>query len=228
MEYQYLVDFVDKNRKKCNNRFIITIDGKKIEKRLFVSSNYYLCEFIEHSRKKGRIVSNCLNWENIEMKPIYKKSEYDRLINTVKKANAYLLKSGLWKSLRADFDVLLSTERNVLENIINEGYDAFKAFRSEHNLFMSYDLFFNLFYTGIKTMRFNRYERDYYINLAKKAIEEKTDFRASWECGYDNKFEILNECEELRAWYSEEYRGCLNGYYYLLIDEKHVLFIEKD
>ena len=30
------------------------------------------------------------------------------------------------------------------------------------------------------------------------------------------------------AWYSEEYKGCLNGHYYIALDEKHVWFYEDD
>ena len=30
------------------------------------------------------------------------------------------------------------------------------------------------------------------------------------------------------AWYSEEYKNCGNGHYYLALDETHALFYEDD
>ncbi len=32
---------------------------------------------------------------------------------------------------------------------------------------------------------------------------------------------------DMYAWYSEEYKACLNGHYYIALDEKHVWFCQS-
>lgn len=44
--------------------------------------------------------------------------------------------------------------------------------------------------------------------------------------GYDVTFNY--QPEDNKAWYSEEYRGCGNGHYYLALDATHALFYEDD
>jgi hypothetical protein len=39
---------------------------------------------------------------------------------------------------------------------------------------------------------------------------------------------VANHDGEKLAWYSEEYRGCLNGHYYLMFDATHAIFYEDD
>lgn len=51
--------------------FAVTIDGKVVVKRLFVSYKGFLCEYVKDSNKYGRRINNfnLKKWENI--KPIY-------------------------------------------------------------------------------------------------------------------------------------------------------------
>lgn len=44
--------------------------------------------------------------------------------------------------------------------------------------------------------------------------------------GYDVSYNY--QPEDNKAWYSEEYRGCGNGHYYLALDATHALFYEDD
>ena len=61
-----------------------------------------------------------------------------------------------------------------------------------------------------------------------ECIKNGTNFSRRWENGYDNSVEIANRDGEKLAWYSEEYRGCGNGHYYLMFDATHAIFYEDD
>lgn len=228
MDYKDFFNYVLNNQKTCNYQFIVTINGEKVRKRLFVYANSYLCEFVKNSRKKGQILFDVNGWENIEVFNKAEKSDYDKLMNTVRKAHVFLSKSGFWPCFKADMEFLMNTEREVLEKVIEGDYDAYMNFRKENNLNMCGDMFFNLISVGIKTIKYEKYFRKYQMNNVKKSIDLKSDFRFRWRNGYDNSIEIKNDEGVLKGWYSEEYKGCGNGYYYYMIDEKHVLFCEKD
>ncbi len=60
----------------------------------------------------------------------------------------------------------------------------------------------------------------------KEALELKKELKESAKAGYDVSFQY--EPDRNKAWYSEEYRGCGNGHYYLAIDATTALFCEDD
>ena len=62
------------------------------------------------------------------------------------------------------------------------------------------------------------------------AIANKEDYHSPrWIKGYDNSVSVQKGKDGIvRGWYSEEYRDCGNGHYYLLIDAKHAIFSEND
>lgn len=228
MDYKEIFNYVLENYKDCNYQFIVTINGVKTKKRLFISANSYLCEFKKNSRKRGEILFDVEGWQSISVQKASEKSKYDRLMNTAKKAVSYMEKSGLWPCFKADLELLINTDRSIIEDVIEKDWDGYMAFKKEHSLSICGDMFFNLIEVGIKTVKYDKYLRENQMNSIKKSIETKTNYRLSWTNGYDNSIEVRNENDCLKGWYSEEYRGCGNGYYYFLIDEKHVLFCEKD
>ena len=51
----------------------------------------------------------------------------------------------------------------------------------------------------------------------------------SWRKGYDNSIEFrLCDDGKKRGWYSEEFKNCGNGHYYLALDERRAIFCEDD
>lgn len=64
------------------------------------------------------------------------------------------------------------------------------------------------------------------LQKVKEALEEKREYRDYTYWNFD--FSISTEEWGKRAWYSREYKGCGNGYYYLLLDYNTALFYEKD
>ena len=78
----------------------------------------------------------------------------------------------------------------------------------------------------LKSMYFGEYN-----SLTKQEIRNAISAKQSYSSGrievtYDVSFEY--NAERNKAWYSEEYRGCLNGYYYIALDHNTAMFIEKD
>ena len=60
--------------------------------------------------------------------------------------------------------------------------------------------------------------------MGKDYSSGRTD---KWDkTSYDVSFQL--KAKERKAWYSEEYRGCGNGHYYLALNHSCALFYEHD
>lgn len=86
-------------------------------------------------------------------------------------------------------------------------------------------------YAKVKKMRFGRkWLNDRELADIANAMKNKekicTGTNGRITGGYDVHFEYNPETN--KAWYSEEYRGCGNGHYYLALDATHALFYEDD
>ena len=77
-----------------------------------------------------------------------------------------------------------------------------------------------------KSMYFGKYSNSYEKEAIKKAMSEKRKFSTTARTSYDVTFQY--DPEKNKAWYSEEYKDCGNGHYYLAIDENTALFCEDD
>ena len=64
------------------------------------------------------------------------------------------------------------------------------------------------------------------FNENLKTIEGSSGATANAVAAMQDTFEY--KADKNKAWYSEEYRGCGNGHYYIAIDENTALFIEND
>jgi hypothetical protein len=86
----------------------------------------------------------------------------------------------------------------------------------------------------IKTMRFYPYRKycnytqnnQERLNAIGEAMTNKVKYRTTGDNGYDVTFNY--NPDEQKAWYSEEYRNCGNGHYYLALDNEHAIYYEKD
>lgn len=126
-------------------------------------------------------------------------------------------------------------------------WNAFQEMNAKYGMGLSMDEAYALSTpAGIKTVNYKRYyegcypEKDIVRRYLQEAREGKTTpynyakdvtyhRSISWQKGYDNSVSVSRfEDGTVKAWYSEEYRGCGNGYYYLLLDETYAMFCEKD
>lgn len=78
----------------------------------------------------------------------------------------------------------------------------------------------------LKSMYFGKYQNEQTkAEIAKKlAAKENCKFEA--RTNYDVTFSY--DANMKRAWYSEEYKNCGNGHYYLAIDNNTAIFYEND
>lgn len=126
-----------------------------------------------------------------------------RVKNVVKKLET----SGLWENLKTDFEKMLEGGyENRHENCGSIGWDACDC--------ITKSMYFGKFWNPIKKQ------------MIKDCMEKKESVRFSTRVNYDVSFEY--NAEKNKAWYSEEYRNCGNGHYYLAIDCNTALFYEDD
>ncbi len=78
----------------------------------------------------------------------------------------------------------------------------------------------------LKAMYFGNHNK-YYKQEIQKALDEKRKYSTGRVIvSYDHSFSY--DPEKNMAWYSEEYRNCGNGHYYLALDGNTALFCEDD
>ena len=78
----------------------------------------------------------------------------------------------------------------------------------------------------IKTMYFGKSNQEWKLQEIAAGLKEKKAVHFRVEANYDVSFEynpVLN-----KAWYSEEFRGCGNGHYYLALNGTHAIYYEDD
>jgi len=84
----------------------------------------------------------------------------------------------------------------------------------------------------IKKMYFGKYRNDEILPAIATALKTATEYSIRIDGnsyvgqGYDTSFSYNPKIK--KAWYSEEYRNCGNGHYYLALNPTHALFYEDD
>lgn len=126
-----------------------------------------------------------------------------RVKNVIKKLEA----SGLWEDVKKEFEAMLEI-----------GYER----RHEVRGSMTYESCDCI----TKSMYFGKFWNPIKKQMIKECMEKKESVRFSTRVNYDVSFEY--DAERNKAWYSEEYRNCGNGHYYLAIDGNTALFYEDD
>ncbi len=189
-----------------NKRFLVTLaNGETVEKRLFVA-NGAICEFAKGARRRGYYLNLS---EVVDIRPVavVKRPAWEIAERNRKRALAYLVVSGLNPQLRKE-----------LEDV-GEITEAHKAEGS---------LDFLYFEHAIKSPDYTSRgcKAEWREKELKAKIKALAPFREAW-CGrsYDISMSINPDG---RAFYSEEYRNCGNGHYFLLLDERHAIHVEDD
>ena len=149
---------------------------------------------------------------------------YKRFVKRATDALKMLTESGLWPDIKQSiehFFALTDSYELFYHEVYKEngkyswvhGYQVFESFVRK---------------TCWKSIAWHKWERERMSAEVAECIKNGKEFRRRWENGYDNSVEIANRNGEKLAWYSEEYRGCGNGWYYLMFDATHAIFYEKD
>lgn len=226
MKYQDAVNFVKETH---NRNYVVFADGKTYNLRLFTNGNI-LGEYGKGMRNRGHVVSieRVENWETIDLPNKNKQTPVEKLRKGITKTIKYLDVSGLWSNINSTLKTLVSYNDEQLNDIIKLDYTAFRKFIDENKMHLSYEELWSLINGKIKSINYNSDDKEWVSNNFAKAIAEKSNYSWRWTKGYDNSIECKMVEDVMCAWYSEEYRGCGNGHYYLALDACHALFVEND
>jgi hypothetical protein len=219
-------------------------EGKKIKLRLFRKGNdiYY---FRKNSRKYGYNIGDYYNL--VDIIPIaHHKTSTQKWEDGWKKVKAKLEASQLWKEVQNEISIALEIGHEKMKLAyekyweISDENDKIKFLKTidarligtnkegkeytKSSLIWSYAKL-----PRVKKMRFHKHSDQNQATLMaiQKAMNEKRTFHAEGRTGYDISFEYAPE-KGNKAWYSEEFKGCGNGHYYLAINATHALFTEDD
>lgn len=163
----------------------------------------------------------------------------DKWLDSWRKVAIRLEKSGLWADILNDVKIGLNVGLTTIKKA-RDVYDVYSndyeqrrndAIEVDSRLAKAKDLSFILWHMSnpakVKKMYFGKYENESRLQAIKDAFESPYAKFSCWgKSGYDVHFEY--NPEEKKAWYSEEYKGCGNGHYYIALNATHALFMEDD
>lgn len=198
-------ELIKAERAAGNKNFLVTLaDGKTAEKRLFIAADGTICEYAKGSRRRGFHLDLS---EVVDIRAVAKRPSWEIAERNRKRALAYLVVSGLNPQLRKELeDVGEITEAHKTEGSLDFLY-------FEHAI-KSPD------YTSRGCKAEWREEK------LRAKIKALAPFREAWRGrSYDISMSINQDgC----AFYSEEYRNCGNGHYFMLLDARHAIHVEDD
>ncbi len=110
-------------------------------------------------------------------------------------------------SVKAKYPFMIKADENGKEHIIT-------------------DYIWELSECSLKSMYFGKWDNATIKDNIRRALTEKKKHSESITVSYDVSFEYNPDIK--KAWYSEEYRNCGNGHYYLALSENTAVFAEND
>jgi hypothetical protein len=178
-------------------------------------------------------------------------SEEKRWSKSWEKVLSYLTKSGLWKDVASDVSIALSVGYEKIKQADSQYWEHYpdvdyqeqgrlnaEKIKAIDERLVTYNkdgiphantsiIWYMSKIAKIKSMYFGKYYNHAEKKATlKKAMETKTSISLWGRASYDVSLEYNAEAN--KAWYSEEYKNCGNGHYYLALDDTHALFYEDD
>jgi hypothetical protein len=218
-------------------------DGFKKKIRIFKASTGAICQYKKGSSRRGYEIhpAGIVSVSAVTSK----KSEEQKWIDGWKKVDAKLEKSGLWNDIRAEIKLAfeigypkLKQMSNIYWQISNsDGKEI--AFFKEHcpllvktnpdeteyvntTVLWHYDKL-----PKVKKMMFaKKFYNESILKRIQEAMDSKTAIHEDHRYNYDVSLEY--NPQKNKMWYSEEYKNCGNGHYYIALDSTHALFMEDD
>ena len=215
--------------------FKVTINGKPEKKRLFVSAHGDLCEYIKRSKRYGYPLNDyqLCSWESIT--PCKQTDDLTKIKNFMRKVVKYLDKSGLWSNIKNDYEIILAQGDDFLTDLIQSSWTnkrdklhKLAVSLGKDSLSFHCDSSVDTARKGIKSVNYDTYSKLNVISMIEDGIKKGNFPNYRWRKGYDNSVEVKTNNNIVCGWYSEEYKDCGNGHYYLLIDARHAFFCEND
>ena len=218
-----------------NKHFEATVHDTNTKIRCFKKDANTVFVYARGSRKYGRYMDTVSFLAKAT--PIVKtKADLENEWHSrCKKCEKRLEKSGLWPELRVIFHNLqkISYDDWVGMKRCDRNSEEAKTYIKKYPFISSdgtsivWDYMSEVSAANCKSMYFGKGLNDSYKKDIKNAILNKQAYSTGRiQLNYDVSFQF--KPEKMQAWYSEEYRNCGNGHYYLALDESAALFYEDD
>ena len=161
-------------------------------------------------------------------------------LRNINKAINMLSKSGLWPEMLEEFKkareigyeklneahrLYWSTEDKERVEVLEKVHPYLVKETKEGTKIPNTDILWHMINIKIKKMYFGREDNKRVLSEIKNAMSEGKEYKVFADTNYDVSF---NYDGKDKAWYSEEYKGCGNGHYYLALNETHAWFYEDD
>lgn len=236
MLYSDVKKIVDESKAKYY--IIIYNTGSKEKLRLFSGTNGV--GYLSKGRKRYGYNISPENWENVF--PVKCVSQDMKWIKTWTKVKIILEKSGMWEdilyraktgleigyeNIKSAYSIYWSnlSDAEKIESI--EKIDKRLVKETKNGKQADTDIIWYMQNPAkIKKMYFGKYRNGEILKNISDAIKNKIDIHKCSTASYDVSFEY--SAKQNKAWYSEEFRGCGNGHYYLALNDSHALFYEND
>ncbi len=234
--------------KEGNTQLWLTRNNDKKEKRKFFIKDDILAIKRKRSQRWGDDFRHYYNdFKAVNL--VKTSSDREKWEKSLKKGLEMLKKSGLWEDFQEDIQKVLDIgwdklkEYQKIENTkFDEDYTKNQEIRlqkikeldlrfikidDDKKEYLNCNILYHLQYgLRIKKMYFGKYQNEKILGRIKEAMQNKKSIIESARTNYDVSFEY--NPEKNLAWYSEEYKGCGNGHYYLALNETHAFFYEDD
>jgi len=244
-----LNDVAHKLHEEGNRQVYIVLNtGEKIKKRLGRTSHNEM--LIMKSRTRGSYLRDYLS-NVVDIVPIKvdRKKLWEKSLS---RGIAMLEESGLWIDLRGNMELALSIGYDRLQQCYElsqgnfesdytknceervkriKGIDARLVKMGEgKEYYITEILWYMVNPLKIKKMNFGKYRNEQCFKEIAEAMINKKEIDLRGDNGYDVSFNYSPSGKDgkERAWYSEEYRGCGNGHYFLALNGTHAMFYEDD
>lgn len=207
MDYQAAATIIDRN----SGLYDITTSEGRERRRLFFSAQGNICEFARRSRRRGYIIpqSTVANW--LGLTKVVKPET-----NIVEKFRRYASRA-TFPSAFVRKCLMADPTKSCYENNLTSGT------RIDGEII---------------SLKAVERHAPWAVEEFRKALAERRAYHSGrfdfW--GYDGSLwiEIADKDDgyyrkgDIKAGLSKEYRGCGNGYYYLLIDDEHFIGVDID
>lgn len=250
MKQELMQQIEQKLKEKSHPQATFILDsGKKVKVRLFKASDDGApCIFAKGRRRYGNRIGT-FDYPKVE-KVIFpaERPISEKWASSLFKAKKMLEGSGLWPDILKDINTALSIGCDNLKRAeaimdkrredtpYTENYklnvQELKGFESrlikqgaDGETINTGILWYLTSPLKIKKMNFGVCN-DEKLHEIKEAMTEKKSVSVEGRTSYDVSFEY--HPEQNKAWYSEEYRGCGNGHYYIALSATHAVFWEDD
>lgn len=206
-------DYLDISAKEIKEA--ILNDGSKV--RIFISKCKNLCQFLPNSKTKGKLLNEGNILSLVTPKP--KKSEDELEYKIISKFRKEALKSSFKNNFIQDCLNLPSS----FDQWVKEG----KKSAYEYNVTTGCKITGDLISIESICKRLN----PYHFEEIKKAIKTKTPYKTGTfnYNGYDGSISLeIKDDGTFKGFFSKEYKGTGNGYYYILINDKYFIGYDVD